>query len=64
MITVKITELGNNTIGFQVFNQYNERITSLSKMKPRDKKKTYIDKLKKQFIASGQSVVCNDLTIL
>ena len=63
MITIKITELGNDTIGFQVFNQYNERISNISKMKTKNDKTKYIEKLKKLFMTQGQSVFCNDQTI-
>lgn len=63
MITINITELGNNKIGFQVFNQYNERISTNSKIKDREQKDKYVNKLRKLYMEQGQSVFCNDLTI-
>lgn len=63
MITIKITELGNNKIGFYLFNQYNERISTNSRIKDREQKDRYINKLKKLYMGQGQSVYLNDETI-
>jgi predicted methyltransferase len=62
MNTIKITHLGNNMVSFQVFNQYNERLSHLCKMRDISEKEKYQDKLRKIFMKDGISVTVNDLT--
>ena len=62
MVTIKISHLGNNMINFQIFNQYNERLSTLSKTKRLDQKEKYQEKLRKLFMVRGQYVTVNDLT--
>lgn len=64
MITIKITELGNDKIGFYVFNESMQLLSHLNKRKPRTDKKKYQEKLRKLFMSQGKSVFCDDQTTL
>ena len=61
MITIKITELGNNMQGYYIFNEYNQLAHHFKRGK-KDKQR-HIDRLKNIYMKKGQSVYLKDETI-
>jgi hypothetical protein len=61
MITVKITEMGNNMIGFYIFNEYNQLIHHFRRSK-KDKSK-HKTRLAGIYMKKGQSISFDDQTV-
>ena len=61
MFRLEITEIGNNTIRFRIFNQYNQ-VYDHYLIKREYKEKT-IERIRKKIMGKGFSLAVNDMTV-